>query len=186
MRLLDTVNRSAREVDAKSSTESYFGERARILASKGTTLYALCEVQNFSIELYESRIVSMQRFVAMTVMFHEMGRRVQRFFHRLSFGYLGYRMDRTHSNIRIASTASPVSGSDVRAIFGYYQDQEYSSKGGQYHFVGLVHVSSEESSASAAAWHLYWDNRYVEEWKVIRRRDRIHLDGCKQVQIHVK
>ena len=116
MRLLDTVNRSAREVDAKSSTESYFGERARILASKGTTLYALCEVQNFSIELYESRIVSMQRFVAMTVMFHEMGRRVQRFFHRLSFGYLGYRMDRTHSNIRIASTASPVSGSDVRAI----------------------------------------------------------------------
>ena len=50
----------------------------------------------------------------MTVMFHEMGSRVQRFFPRLSFGYLGYRMDRTHSIMRIATTASPVSGSDVR------------------------------------------------------------------------
>jgi hypothetical protein len=65
-------------------------------------------------ELYEGRIASMQRFVAMTVMFHEMGRRVERFFPRVSFGYLGYRMDRTHSIMRIATTASPVSGSDVR------------------------------------------------------------------------
>jgi len=65
-------------------------------------------------ELYEGRIASMQRFVAMTVMFHEMGMRVQNFFPRISFGYLGYRMDRTHSIMRIATTASPVSGSDVR------------------------------------------------------------------------
>jgi hypothetical protein len=66
-------------------------------------------------ELYESRIASMQRFVAMTVMFHEMRRRVHRFFPRVSFDYLGDRIDRTHSSImRIATTASPVSGSDVR------------------------------------------------------------------------
>jgi hypothetical protein len=70
--------------------------------------------QDFSMELYESRIASMQRFVAMTVMFHQMGSRVQGFFPRMSFGLLGYRMDRTHSIMRIATTASPVSGADVR------------------------------------------------------------------------
>eukprot|EP00985_Skeletonema_marinoi_P028846 scaffold26129_cov108-Skeletonema_marinoi.AAC.1 len=43
-----------------------------------------------------------------------MGSRVQNFFPNISFGYLGYRMDRTHSIMRIATTASPVSGADVR------------------------------------------------------------------------
>lgn len=43
-----------------------------------------------------------------------MGMRVQSFFPRISFGLLGYRMDRTHSIMRIATTASPVSGADVR------------------------------------------------------------------------
>eukprot|EP00957_Ditylum_brightwellii_P203244 15333864-Ditylum_brightwellii.AAC.1 len=47
-------------------------------------------------------------------MFHQMGMRVQSFFPRISFGLLGYRMDRTHSIMRIATTASPVSGSEVR------------------------------------------------------------------------
>jgi hypothetical protein len=56
----------------------------------------------------------MQRFVAMTVMFHQMGMRVQTFFPKISFGLWGYRMDRTHSIMRIATTASPVSGADVR------------------------------------------------------------------------
>ncbi len=65
-------------------------------------------------ELYESRIASMQQFVAMTIMFHQMGMRVQTFFEKISFGLLGYRMDRTHSIMRIATTASPVSGADVR------------------------------------------------------------------------
>jgi hypothetical protein len=92
----------------------YFGETARKKAPAGTTDYSLCEAQSLSMELYEGRIASMQRFVAMTVMFHEMGRRVERFFPHVSFGYLGYRMDRTHSIMRIATTASPVSGSDVR------------------------------------------------------------------------
>ena len=59
-------------------------------------------------------MASMQRFVAMTVMFHEMGKRVENFFSKLSFGLLGYRYDRTHSIMRIATTASPVSGADVR------------------------------------------------------------------------
>lgn len=45
---------------------------------------------------------------------HQMGMRVESFFPRISFGFLGYRMDRTHSIMRIATTASPVSGADVR------------------------------------------------------------------------
>lgn len=65
-------------------------------------------------ELYEGRIASLQRFVAMTVMFHEMGKRVENFFSKYTFGRLGYRYDRTHSIMRIATTASPVSGADVR------------------------------------------------------------------------
>lgn len=44
----------------------------------------------------------------------QMGMRVQSFFPKISFGLLGYRMDRTHSIMRIATTASPVSGADVR------------------------------------------------------------------------
>lgn len=70
--------------------------------------------QNFAQELYESRIASLQRFVAMTVMFHQMGWKVEHFFRKMSLGLMGYRMDRTHSIMRIATTASPVSGADVR------------------------------------------------------------------------
>jgi hypothetical protein len=64
--------------------------------------------------LYESRIASLQRFVSMTVLFHQMGKRVENFFSRISFGVWSYRFDRTHSIMRIATTASPVSGADVR------------------------------------------------------------------------
>lgn len=115
LRKLDTTDRkTSAMVDAESSKEDFFGEIARKRAPVGTTDFSLCEAQHLSMELYEGRIASMQRFVAMTVMFHEMGLRVQRFFPNLSFGALGYRMDRTHSIMRIATTASPVSGSDVR------------------------------------------------------------------------
>jgi CRISPR/Cas system-associated endonuclease Cas3-HD len=76
--------------------------------------FALARSQHLCQELYETRIASMQRFVAMVVMFHHMGKRVQDFFSTISFGLWGYRMDRTHSIMRIATTASPVSGADVR------------------------------------------------------------------------
>ena len=76
--------------------------------------FQLARSKHFCQELYETRIASLQRFVAMTVMFHQMGKRVQEFFPKISFGLLGYRMDRTHSIMRIATTASPISGSDVR------------------------------------------------------------------------
>merc|ERR1712226_494393 len=83
--------------------------------------FMLARKQHLAQELYETRIASLQRFVAMTVMFHQMGKRVQEFFARYSFGLLGYRMDRTHSIMRIATTASPVSGADVRERMRHLQ-----------------------------------------------------------------
>jgi len=65
-------------------------------------------------ELYESRVASLQRFVAMCVMFHQTGKQVQDFFPKYSFGLMSYNMERTHSIMRIATTASPVSGDAVR------------------------------------------------------------------------
>ena len=38
------------------------------------------------------------------IMFHQMGKRVADFWPAVSFGLLGYRMDRTHSIMRIATT----------------------------------------------------------------------------------
>lgn len=46
-------------------------------------------------ELYESRYASMQRLVSFFVLFHEMGKSVQDFWPRVSFGWLKYDMSRT-------------------------------------------------------------------------------------------
>ena len=89
---------SAKKIEAKSKDE-------------GT---GYIKSQKLAEELYESRIASLQRFVSMTVMFHQMGDRVERFFSKHTFGMMGYRKDRTHSIMRIATTASPISGADVR------------------------------------------------------------------------
>jgi len=115
---LPPSNRDSRgNITIEPSKEKYFGANLRRIAagkSKKETDFMLARSQNFCQELYETRIASLQRFVAMTVMFHQLGSRVQEFFVRVSFGWLGYRMDRTHSIVRIATTASPVSGADVR------------------------------------------------------------------------
>lgn len=141
---LPPSNRDERGIiQVKASQEKYFGETLRKL-NAGTSdtdsvnfLLARSQVrledalvttqmdsyshfvvnrslQHFAQELYETRIASLQRFVAMTVMFHQMGKHVRNFFTKISFGLLGYRIDRTHSIMRIATTASPVSGADVR------------------------------------------------------------------------
>lgn len=114
-------NRDSRGLaQVQASKEQYFGEELRRsnIVSKhsqlGVNSMTMSQSQHLAMELYESRIASMQRFVAMTVMFHQIGMRVQSFFPKISFGLLGYRMDRTHSIMRIATTASPVSGADVR------------------------------------------------------------------------
>jgi hypothetical protein len=104
-------------IQIEASPEKYFGEILRKY-NAGKSMkdldFMLARSQHFSQELYETRIASLQRFVAMTIMFHQMGKRVQEFFAKVSFGWWGYRMDRTHSIMRIATTASPVSGADVR------------------------------------------------------------------------
>jgi hypothetical protein len=105
-------------VQVGPSTERFFGES--LLERKGgknspiNISFGAIKSQHFIQELYESRIASMQRFVAMTVMFHQMGSRVQNFFASISLGLLGYRIDRSHSIMRIATTASPVSGAEIR------------------------------------------------------------------------
>ena len=104
-------------IQIEASGEKYFGEDMRKLnaASKLNDMdFVLARGQHLSQELYESRIASLQRFVSMTVLFHQMGKRVENFFARISLGFWSYRMDRTHSIMRIATTASPISGADVR------------------------------------------------------------------------
>lgn len=108
-------------IQIEPSKEKYFGETLRkynkVVSRAGKkdddVEFRLARSQDFSQELYETRIASIQRFVAMTVMFHQMGKRVQGFFATISFGLLAYRIDRTHSIMRIASTASPISGADL-------------------------------------------------------------------------
>jgi EF-hand domain pair len=122
---LPPCNRDERGIiQIEASREKYFGEVLRKYdagKSMKEVDFMLAKSQHFSQELYETRIASLQRFVAMTVMFHQMGKRVQDFFAKISFGFFGYRMDRTHSIMRIATTASPISGSDVRQRMRHLQ-----------------------------------------------------------------
>lgn len=87
-------------IQVQASNETYFGENVMKGVSmnqftQNSALTGATKSQDFSQEVYEARIASMQRFVAMTVMFHQMGWQVERFFRRLTFGLLGYRFDRT-------------------------------------------------------------------------------------------
>lgn len=104
-------------IQIEASDEKYFGETIRKYnaGKSGKEMdFTLARSQFLSQELYESRVASLQRFVSLCVLFHQIGSRVERFFERISFGLLGYRIDKTHSIMRIATTASPVSGADVR------------------------------------------------------------------------
>ncbi len=114
-RLHHAANRNERGMlQVQPSTEEYFGADMHTTAKPGISAFSQAHSQHFSMELYESRIASLQRFVALCVMFHQMGKRVQDFFPKYSFGIFGYKMNRTHSIMRIATTASPVSGDAVR------------------------------------------------------------------------
>lgn len=64
--------------------------------------------------LTETRFASMQRIISFMVIFHAMGKRVQDFWPRVSFGLLGYDMAHSQSIMRVATTASPVAGMEVR------------------------------------------------------------------------
>ena len=100
-----------------ASAEAFYGENfVKHLRERGEDVNDLevAERQVLSMRLYEGRVASLQRAVAMFVMFHELGKRVQDFWPAWTLGYLGYDMSRTHSIMRIATTASPVSGAEVR------------------------------------------------------------------------
>jgi len=79
---------------------------------KYTTAWLL-QSQRLLETLYETRYASLQRLVAFFVAFHALGRAVQNFWPRASFGLLGYDMSRSQSMMRVATTASPVSGAMV-------------------------------------------------------------------------
>jgi len=64
--------------------------------------------------LNETRFDSMQRFLSFCVLFHAMGKAVADFWPRASCGLLGYDMSRSQSIMRVATTASPVAGTEVR------------------------------------------------------------------------
>eukprot|EP00746_Dinoflagellata_sp_MGD_P157020 gnl/MRDRNA2_/MRDRNA2_86072_c0_seq2.p1 gnl/MRDRNA2_/MRDRNA2_86072_c0~~gnl/MRDRNA2_/MRDRNA2_86072_c0_seq2.p1 ORF type:complete len:1384 (+),score=218.41 gnl/MRDRNA2_/MRDRNA2_86072_c0_seq2:410-4153(+) len=100
--------------NVEPSNEKYLGEQLRSEAPQQADPYQLVETQYTSMRLYETRVASMQRFVAFCVMFHELGLEVQDWWSVVSFGFLAYRMDRTHSIMRIATTASPISGAEIR------------------------------------------------------------------------
>ena len=109
------TNRDERGLlQVEPSTEEYFGADMYNSAPEGIRSFAQAQSQHFSMELYESRVASLQRFVSLCVMFHQTGKRVQDFFPKYSFGLFGYKMERTHSIMRIATTASPISGDAVR------------------------------------------------------------------------
>ena len=99
-------------IQIEASTERYFGERLRKYNAGKNKIkdmdFELAKKQHFVQELYETRIASMQRFVWMCVFFHHIAKRVERFFATISFGLWSYRIDRTHSIVRIATTASPI------------------------------------------------------------------------------
>jgi len=114
LRTLQSIRRPRSLIQVEPSKEVYFGQNLERDAPEDVSPYSLQKFQRFSMELYETRVASMQRFVSITVMFHQMGRRVQDFFPRYSLGLFGYRMDRSHSITRIQTTASPISGAHVR------------------------------------------------------------------------
>lgn len=64
--------------------------------------------------LTETRFDSMQRFISFCVLFHAMGKAVADFWPRVSCGILRYDMSRSQSIMRVATTASPVAGTEVR------------------------------------------------------------------------
>ena len=81
LRALSANNQSSKITFAsRGKSELYFGERLRGEAERSVGLLSIEQSQHFSMELYEGRIASMQRFVAMCVIFHEMGKRVENFF----------------------------------------------------------------------------------------------------------
>lgn len=144
LKLQAAKNRTIRDhvglVSIQPSVGRYFDDDIYRKDIAGVSKIALAKSEGLSMELYEARIASLQRFVSMTVMFHQLGYRVQTFFRTISFGLWGYRMDRTHSIMRVATTASPASGAHVRK---------------QMEVLRVFHILSRAANTIAGAWARY-------------------------------
>ena len=88
------------------------------------TTAQMCDRQRDLQQLYETRFASLQRLIGFFVMFHEMGKTVQDFWPMVSCGLLGYDMSRSQSMLRVATTASPISGSEVRERILELEEEE--------------------------------------------------------------
>ena len=75
---------------------------------------ALLQRQHTVQTLSETRFDSMQRLLGFFVLFHAMGEAVANWWPTATCGLFGYDMSRTQSMMRVATTASPVSGMEVR------------------------------------------------------------------------
>ena len=74
--------------------------------------------------LAETRFDSMQRLIAFLVLFHSMGKAVADFWPTWTLGLFSYNMSRTQSIMRVATTASPVSGQEVTLGIGKASDAQ--------------------------------------------------------------
>jgi hypothetical protein len=77
-------------------------------------LFEIVESQDLVMRMYESRFACIERLVAFFVLFHAMAKKVRDFWAFISFGILTYDIERTQSMLRVATTASPVSGAMLR------------------------------------------------------------------------
>ena len=123
-----------------------------------TVVDDLMTAQELLQTLYENRSASLQRFVGFLVMFHAMGRKVADFWSIISFGARKYDMSRTHSIMRIATTASPVSGSDVRDITLAIAQKARQQRVARIMlaFVGKLHQRVVQKSAEKRVVQMAW------------------------------
>ena len=81
---------------------------------KTMSMSELMRQQQLVQTLSETRFDALQRLLAFFVMFHAMGKTVADFWPVATCGVFGYDMSRSQSIMRVATTASPVSGMEVR------------------------------------------------------------------------
>ena len=109
--VVETVINKVTKKISRTNSQKYHGEHLR---SVDNTPYSVLSKTHLSMILYEGRVASLERFIALCVMLHSTGANVANFWSHASAGLLGYRIDQTQSIMRIATTGSPVSGSEVR------------------------------------------------------------------------
>ena len=103
------------ELAERTLLEPFVGAwMSRDATLRGAPLETLMLRQGTLQEIYEGRVASLERFVGFLVLFHHMAKAVQDWWAAWTLGLFKYDMSRSHSILRIATTASPISGAEVR------------------------------------------------------------------------